>query len=45
MPELRAGRPGLEAAVRRCGEILARHLPAATPNVDELPNRVVILTD
>jgi putative membrane protein len=33
---------GLENAVRRCGEILARHVPAATPNPDELPNRVVI---
>ena len=33
---------GLENAVRRCGEILARRLPAAAPNPDELPNRVVI---
>jgi len=44
---LRAGRPveGLEAAVRRCGEILARHLPADVPNPDELPNELVILED
>jgi len=44
---LRAGRPveGLEAAVRRCGEILARHLPADVPNPDELPNRLVVLED
>ena len=33
---------GLESAVRRCGEILARHLPAAGANPDELPNRVVV---
>lgn len=38
------GRPaeGLAAAVRRCGEILARHCPAPPRNVDELPNAVVI---
>lgn len=44
---LREGRAveGLEAAVRRCGEILARHLPAAVPNPDELPNRLVVLED
>jgi len=42
---MRSGRPaeGLEAAVRRCGEILARHLPAPARNVDELPNAVVLL--
>jgi uncharacterized membrane protein len=41
---LRAGRPveGLAAAVRRCGEILARHRPAPERNLDELPNAVVI---
>jgi len=33
---------GLESAVRRCGEILARHLPAEVANPDELPNAVVI---
>jgi len=33
---------GLENAVRRCGEILARHLPPAAVNPDELPNAVVI---
>jgi putative membrane protein len=44
---LREGRAveGLEAAVRRCGEILARHLPAEAPNPDELPNRLVVLED
>lgn len=44
---LRAGRAveGLEAAVRRCGEILARHLPAAATNPDEIPNRLVVLED
>lgn len=44
---LRADRPveGLAAAVRRCGEILARHLPAEVPNPDELPNRLVVLED
>jgi putative membrane protein len=44
---LRAGRAaeGLEAAVRRCGEILARHLPAVAANPDELPNHVVMLED
>ncbi|HXK26161.1 MAG TPA: hypothetical protein VMS55_26090 [Myxococcota bacterium] len=42
---LREGRAldGLEAAVRRCGEILARHFPVSPErNVDELPNAVVI---
>jgi putative membrane protein len=41
---LREGRAvdGLEAAVARCGEILARHVPAAEHDVDELPNRVVL---
>jgi len=41
---LRSGRPveGLDAALRRCGAILAR-LAAPTPdNPDELPNRVVL---
>jgi putative membrane protein len=44
---LREGRAveGLEAAVRRCGEILGRHLPAQVPNPDELPNRLVVLED
>ena len=32
----------LEAAIRRCGEILARHVPAPDRNPDELPNRVVL---
>jgi putative membrane protein len=44
---LRAGRPveGLEAAVRRCGRILANHLPPPAPNPDELPNALVVLED
>jgi putative membrane protein len=44
---LRDGRvaEGLEAAVRRCGEILARHLPPPVANPDELPNALVILED
>jgi putative membrane protein len=36
---------GLEAAVRRCGEILAHHLPAEAGDVDELPNALVVLED
>jgi putative membrane protein len=41
---LRAGRPveGLLAAVERCGEILAAHLPAPPRNADELPRAVVL---
>lgn len=41
---LHAGRPveGLEAALRRCGEMLRRHVPAAQPRVDQLPNAVVL---
>ncbi len=41
---LREGRgaEGLEAAVRRCGEILAAHVPAALENRDELRNTVVL---
>ena len=44
---LRRGQPveGIEAAVRRCGEILARHLPAISPNPNELPNPPVVLED
>lgn len=33
---------GLEAAIRRCGEILARHVPAPDRNPDELSNRIVL---
>jgi putative membrane protein len=41
---LREGRAveGLEAAVRRCGEILDRHVPAPSRNPDELPNALVL---
>jgi len=41
---LRDGRAveGLEAALRRCGAILARHVPAPDRNPDELPNRIVL---
>lgn len=41
---IREGRAagGIEAAVRRCGEILAAHVPAAAGDVDELRNRVVL---
>ena len=44
---LRSGRgadaaSGLEAAIHRCGEILARHVPAPDRNPDELPNRIVL---
>jgi putative membrane protein len=41
---LAAGRgvDGLEAAIRRCGEILAHHVPAPDHDPDELPNRVVL---
>ncbi len=37
-----AAAQGLEAAVRRCGAILARHLPPPVPNPDELPNALVL---
>jgi putative membrane protein len=33
---------GLEAAIRRCGEILARHVPVQGRNPNELPNRIVL---
>ena len=33
---------GLEAAIRRCGEILAHHVPAPDRNPDELSNRIVL---
>ncbi len=41
---LRRGEPssGLVAAVRRCGEILSAHVPAAERDLDELPNAVVL---
>lgn len=41
---LRDGRAtdGLDAAIRRCGAILARHVPAQGRNPDELPNRIVL---
>jgi putative membrane protein len=41
---LRRGRAveGLEEAVARLGEILARHVPAAPRNPDELPNALVV---
>jgi putative membrane protein len=41
---LRSGRAvdGLDAALRRCGAILARHAPPRGHNPDELPNRVVL---
>ena len=42
---LRAGRgvEGLEAGVRRCGEILARHVPIVPEReLDELPNAIVV---
>ena len=37
-----AAAEGIEAAVRRCGAILARHLPPPAPNPDELPNALVL---
>jgi putative membrane protein len=41
---LRSGRAveGLEAAIRRCGEILGAHLPASSRDVNELPNAIVL---
>ncbi|MEM7410198.1 MAG: hypothetical protein AAF430_08200 [Myxococcota bacterium] len=41
---LHAGQPvdGLDTALRRCGEILARHFPAPTPREDQLPNAVIL---
>jgi putative membrane protein len=44
---LRRGRAaeGLEAAVRRCGEMLARHVPAGERPLDELRNDPVVIED
>ncbi len=44
---LRSGRAleGLEAAARRCGEILARHVPATQGDPDDLPHALVVLDD
>jgi len=44
---LRSGRAveGLESAARRCGEILARHVPVAEGDADELPHALVVLED
>ena len=41
---LRKGRAvdGLDAALRRCGELLRRHVPAPDHNPNELPDRVVL---
>ncbi|MBN9471761.1 MAG: TPM domain-containing protein [Bosea sp.] len=36
-------REGLEVAVRAIGEVLAAHAPPVADDVDELPNKVVIL--
>lgn len=36
-------REGLEAAVAAVGQVLAAHAPPAADDVDELPNKVVIL--
>ncbi len=33
---------GLVAAVRRCGEILAAHVPPAAANADELRNKLIL---
>jgi putative membrane protein len=33
---------GLEAALRRCAEMLARHVPALVPRIDQLPDAVVV---
>lgn len=43
--ELRAGRPaeGFEAAVARCGEVLAEHFPPRPVNENELPDRLIVL--
>jgi putative membrane protein len=42
---IRHGRPadGLVAAVARVGEILAAHAPARESDVDELPNKVILI--
>lgn len=42
---IRAGRmiEGLEEAIRRTGAILAQHAPPRLDDVDELPNKVILL--
>lgn len=42
---IRAGRPvdGLVEAVNRAGQILAEHAPPQANDIDELPNKVVLL--
>jgi len=41
---LRSGRAveGLDAAIRRCGEILRAHLPSSPRHLNELPNAIVL---
>lgn len=43
--QLRAGRPvaGFEAAVAKCGEVLAAHFPPRGDNPNELPDRLILL--
>jgi putative membrane protein len=43
--ELKAGRPvaGFEAAVERCGQVLATHFPPRANNPNELPDHLILL--
>ena len=36
---------GLDAALRRAGEILTRHFPTRTPRMDQLPNTIIVRDD
>lgn len=43
--QLRADRPvaGFEAAIERCGQVLAAHFPPRATNPNELPDRLILL--
>ena len=43
--ELRAGRPGegLALAVEEVGEVLTRHFPKTSADVNEIPDKLIVL--